>query len=100
MENFSVKNKTDNPVSKVARRPGIPSPFVTFHKAADSLPWFSRPKPRLVQSRLAINSLLNIASIQRLVNWKNLLGRQAHLIQRLHPFGMADEYLYTIIIGR
>ncbi len=60
MENFSVKNKTDNPVSKVVRRPGIPSPFVTFGKAADSLRWFSRPKPLLVQNRLAVNLYLNV----------------------------------------
>ena len=99
MENFSVKNKTDNPVSKVARRPGIPSPFVTFGKAADSLRWFSRPKPRLVQSRLAVNSYLFMTIMRLVVKRRGLLGRQTHLLRLLHPVGMADEFLYNIIIG-
>ena len=99
MEKFSVKNKTDNPVSKVARRPGIPSPFVIFGKAADSLRWFSRPKPRLVQSRLAVDSCLFMALARLDVKRKGLLGRQTHLLRLLHPVGMADEYLYNIIIG-
>ena len=32
-------------------------------------------------------------------NKKGLLGRQTHLLRLLHPDGMADEYIYIIIIG-
>ncbi len=74
--------------------------IVNSHTAvADSLSWFSRPKPRLVQSRLALNSYLYITPIQLDVKGESLLRRQAHLLQRLHPDGMADEFLYNIIIG-
>ncbi len=68
MESFSVKTKTGDPVSRVTRRPGIPSPLITLYKAADSLRWFSRPKPRLIQSRLAVNSPVHIISIPMFVN--------------------------------
>jgi len=78
MESFSLKTKTGNPVSRVTRRPGIPSPFVTFRKVAALVRWFSSLKPQLVQSHLAVNSMATITSIQALVNGENLLESQTH----------------------
>ena len=74
--------------------------MLSIKKAADLLHWFSRPKPRLIQSRLAVNSLRKYTLRRSHVKGKSLLGRQTHLLRLLHPDGMADEYLYYIIIGQ
>ncbi len=99
MESFSLKTKTGNPVSRAARRPGIPSPFVTFHKAADLLRRFSRPKPRLVQSRLAVSSIINMTPKRFDVNRKGRLGQLARLLLLLHPTVMtvvSVQYYYRL----
>jgi len=71
----------------------------SIKKAADSLRWFSRPKPRLVQSRLAVNSYLYIILTRLDVKGEGLLRRQAHFLRLLHPDRMANECFYIIIIG-
>jgi len=41
--------------------------MLLIKKVADLLRWFSRPKPRLIQSRWAVNSyIINITSFQPL----------------------------------
>ena len=98
MEDFSVKIKTGNPVSRATRRPGIPSPLVIFGKAADSLRWFSSQKTRLVQSRLAVNSSIVYKPNLAFVKSKALLTRQCHLQQHLRPLGWLMNIL-TIFLS-
>jgi len=67
-----------------------------YNGTADSLRWFSRPKPRLVQSRLAVNSYSFMTIMRFDVKSEGLLRRLTHLLRLLHSVGMADEYADNI----